>query len=78
MVVLRVSVIQLVDGSPVKLKTLQQACINKFPKSSVDGRGADVVICATAWQTVNQLVSIKVVVLLEDSLDEKFSLAGLT
>jgi hypothetical protein len=78
MVVLRVSVIQLVDGSPIKLKTLQQACVNEFPKRPIDSRGTDVVLLATAWQTINQLVGIKMVVLLENSLNEKFSLAGLS
>lgn len=77
-IVLRISVIKFVDSAAVQLKAFQQPCIDEFAKRAIDRRRTDIILFATARQAINQLVSVKVIMLPEDGVDQELALAGLT
>ncbi len=77
MIVLRIAIVELVDRPAIQLKTLQQSGIDEFTQRPVNRRGADIVLFAATGQSVNQLVGIKMVMLLKDSVDQEFSLTRL-
>mgnify|MGYP001186759862 CR=1 FL=1 len=78
MVMLRVAVVQLVNGSPIKLKTLQQPGINEFSECAIDRCRADIVFFTTAGKPVDQLIGVKMIMLCENCFDQEFSLARLS
>lgn len=76
-VVLRVAVIVVINGAAVELETVQQPRIDAFTQRPVHGRRADVVRLATARETFDQFLSIKVIVLAEDLFDQELPLCRL-
>ncbi len=78
MIVLGIAIIEFVNGSAIKLETLEQARIDEFSKRSIDRRGTDIVRLATTGQSIDQLVSIEMIMLAKNGVNQKLSLTGLT
>lgn len=78
MVVLRVPIVQFVDGTPVKLKTLQQTSIHELTKRSVHCGGTDIVFLSTSRKTIDEFVRVKMIVFLKNCVDQELSLIRLT
>ena len=77
MVMLWIAVIMLIDSSPVKLKAIQQPCVNKLFQRSIDRRLADVILVAFAGKNFNQRVRVKMLVTSDYLLDQETTLLSL-
>lgn len=76
-VVLRVSVIVLVNSSSVELERAKKSGVDKFLESPIDGGTADVVRLAFPGKLIDQCIGIKVIMLAEDVLHQELALLGL-
>lgn len=77
MIVLGIPIIMLVDAAPIEDKLSQQSSVNKFSQSSIDRRTTDVPWLTFGWQSIQQLVSIKMVMLLKNAIQYATSLLGI-
>jgi len=76
--VLRVAIVELINGSTIELKRPQQAGINEFSQRAVDRCRTDVVLLTTPGQAIDQFIGIKVIVFFENRFDQKLALTGLS
>ncbi len=74
MVMLRVTVVMLVDAASIELKTLEESRIHEFLERSVHSRSRHVVGAPFARKLVHQLVGVKVFMMTEYPLDQKSTL----
>jgi hypothetical protein len=78
MIVLGVPVVEVVDRSSIELKTLQQTGLHEFTQRSIHGCRTDVLFLALFRQSQHQFVSIKMLMLFEDNIDQEFPLSRLS
>lgn len=69
MIVLRVTVVMLVDTSSVQFESIQQSSIGKFTQRSVYRRPGNIVRFPLGREVLHQLISVKMLVTVEDLLD---------
>ena len=74
MVVLRVSVVMLVNAATVQFEPIQQTGIDKLPQRSIDSRSGDIVRGAFGRKLFHELIGVKMLVSIEHLLDQEFSL----
>ena len=77
MVMLGITIVQLIDGAPIELEALQKSGIDEFTEGSIDRRGTDVIFLAPPRQAVDQLISVEMLVLLENGVNQKLALTSL-
>jgi hypothetical protein len=78
MVVLRVTIVVLVNAAAVQLETSQEPCVNKFFQSPINSGPRYVVQTPLAWKLVHQLVSVEMLMVAKDSFDQKTPLLGVS
>ena len=78
MVVLRVTIVVLVNAAAVQLETSQEPCVNKFFQSPVNSGPRYVVEAPFARKLVHQLVSVEMLMVAKDSFDQKTPLLGVS
>ena len=69
MIVLRVTVVMLIDTSSVQFEPIQQTSIGKLSQRSVYRRPGNVVGFPLGREVLHQLISVKMLVTVEDLLD---------
>ena len=69
MIVLRVTVIMLVDTSAVQFESIQQTSIGKFSQRSVYRRPGNVVRFPFGREVLHQLIGVKMLMTIEDLLN---------
>ena len=78
MVVLRVTIVVLVNAAAVKLKTSQEPRVNKFFQRSVNSGSRYVVEAPLARKLVHQLVGVEMLMVAKDSFDQESPLLGVS
>jgi hypothetical protein len=78
MIVLWISIVEVVDRTTIELEALQQTGFDEFAKGPINGRRTDVMFFALFGQSQHQFVGIKMLVLFEHDIDQKFPLCRLS
>jgi hypothetical protein len=74
MIMLWVSIIVFVNGSPTQLKAIQQARVNKLLKGPVNGRTRNIIGLSFGGQLLHELVRIEMLMPVEDPFQQKLAL----
>jgi len=77
MIVLRIAIIMLVDGSPLQIHLAQQAGFDHFAKRSIDGGAADLLI-GTVSKLFDEIVGFEMFMLSEDGFNNRSTLLSNT
>ena len=71
MVVLRIPIVVLVDRPPAQIHPSQQARLDQFVQRAINRRPTDLLSQVEPRQIGDQLIGVKVVVPLENKIDER-------
>lgn len=70
MLVLRIAVIVLINRSPADVELAQETRVDELGQRSINSRAADVAFLPFAGKFLDQLVGVKMIVLMENALDQ--------